>query len=435
MFIEMPKKLGSVSVLIVFSVCLLYIQQMMPSPLLNSIENYYHIYQNDALLNLSVSIIFPSIIVASLYGGTLEIRLGTSALFSLAIFLSTLGLACHLIAGNYYIFLAGRLLFGAGFGLGIPFMGSAIMKWYSGKQRDFMSAVNGMFPFIGTMISFGVSRPLYVIMNGSLRLTLSVWAVPLAVALLTWKLLYLNKKTVQIRTDLVVEKRTKVKGLYRQLIKRKNIRMLCAAFICDFLCYSYLAIILPTYLYEIGGVSESAAGLLAAFAFPAAGIAGVCVGYLMINKTGLRKPALAIGQLVKLLGGATAALGNTVSPAIVVCGVAFFGIGNALWMPAMYIVPTELDEMDSSKVAASFSLISSCGFAVGFVGPVIGGFITNRLMLLSDINDAAQSHVFGLSRSLLIFSFVNLIAFFCILRMTETGAKKEHNKNSAQSGI
>ena len=203
-----------------------------------------------------------------------------------------------------------------------------------------------------------------------------------------------------------------------------NIRMLCYAFICDFLCYSYIAIILPTYLHELGGISKSFAGLLAAFVFPCAGIFGAVFGGVLISKTGLRKPSLAIGQLLKLFGGIIAALGGAISLGMVMFGVVLFGIGNALWMPSMYTVPTELDNMNSTRVAAAFSLISYFGFLVGFVGPVVGGWLTNQLMLFSGISDPVLSHVFGLRWSLFIFSFVNRIALVCVLRMSETGKKK-----------
>jgi len=426
----MPKNKHLASALMIASISVLYIQQMAPSPLLGYIREFFRIYNNDAFLNLSVSIIFPPIIAASLYGSVLEQRIGTKNMFSLAILFTVTGLCVYIVAGRYLVFLVGRFLYGIGFGLSIPFIGSAIMNWYTGKQRYFMNTVNGLFPFIGAVMAFGLMTPIYTLLNGSLRFVFSIWSIPLIIMLFIWESLFEKKKGFIPPATHVACKTVGEKGLYRKLLKRKNIRMLCFAFICDFLCYSYVAIILPTYLHELGGISVSLAGLLAAFVFPGAGIFGAVFGGMLISKTGLRKPSLAIGQLLKLFGGVTAAIGGAISLGMVICGVLLFGIGNALWMPSMYTVPTELDKMNSTRVAASFSLISSFGFLVGFIGPVVGGWLTNQLMLFSCISDPVLSHVFGLRWSLFIFSFVNIIALVCVLRMSETGKKNQKSNMS-----
>ena len=420
----MPRKKRLATITMILSIIILYVQQMSPSPLLGYIGNKYLIYQNDALLNLSVSIIFPSIIAASLFGSIIEQKIGTKALFSLAMIFAASGFAINFTAESYIIFLVGRLLFGGGFGFCIPFFGSAIMNWYTGRQRYFMNTVNGLFPFIGAVMGFGLMTPLYGLLNSSLRFVFGIWAIPLLIIVFVWESLFEKKKGFLPPDGLVARKAVGEKGLYRNLLKRKDIRMLCFAFICDFLCYSYVAIILPTYLHELGGISASLAGLLAAFFFPGIGIFGAVIGGILISKTGLRKPTLAVGQLLKLIGGVLAALGGAISLGMVMCGVALFGVGNALWMPSMYTVPTELDNMNSTRVAAAFSLISSFGFFVGFVGPIVGGWLTNQLMLFSGISDPVLNHVFGLRWSLFIFSLVNIIALVCVLRMSETGEKK-----------
>ena len=420
----MPEKPRTATALMVFSICVLYIQQMAPSPLLGAIGDYYHIIQNDALLNLSVSIIFPSVIAASLFGSVIEQKIGTRALFMLTVVFASLGFAVNFAAGSYLMFLVGRLLYGVGFGFGIPFIGSAIMSWYTGRQRYFMNTVNGLFPFVGAVISFGIMAPLYSLLGGSLKITFGIWAIPLLVVLFVWNSLFQKKKGGHPSDNPPAIEPVRERGLYRKLLKQKNIRMLCAAFICDFLCYSYIAIALPTYLHELSGISESMAGLLAAFVFPAAGILGAVAGGMLISLTGRRKPTLAAGQLLKFFGGVIAAAGSMLSLGVVMFGVVLFGFGNALWMPPMYTVPTELENMNGARVAAAFSIISSFGFAAGFIGPIIGGWLTNQFMLLSGAGNPVLSHVFGLRWSLFIYSFVNVIALICVLRMSETGKKR-----------
>ena len=150
------KKLPLVTALAVPAIGVGYILQMAPSPILGVLREGYGLGGNDALLNLCVSVIYPMTIAASLLGGRLEGRWGTRRLFTWALAFLAGGTLLNFAAVNYALFLAGRVLFSVGFGLAIPFIGSAIMNWYGEKGRARMNTLNGMFPFIGTVISFAL---------------------------------------------------------------------------------------------------------------------------------------------------------------------------------------------------------------------------------------------------------------------------------------
>ena len=122
------KKLPLMTALAVISIGISYILQMAPSPILSVLREGYQLGGNDALLNLCVSIIYPMTIAASLLGGRLESRMGTRRLFTWAQVFLAAGTLLNFAAVNYFLFLAGRVLFSVGFGLAIPFIGSAIMR-------------------------------------------------------------------------------------------------------------------------------------------------------------------------------------------------------------------------------------------------------------------------------------------------------------------
>lgn len=413
------KKLGFISLLFVIGILISYIEQMAPSPLLGILRDHFNVGNNDALLNLSVSIIFPMIIIASIVGGFIEQKAGIKNLFSLSMLFLAIGILMNYVAVNYTIFLLGRALFGIGFGLGIPFIGSAIMKWYTPKQREIMNTINGLFPFVGAVVSFSVLVPIYNIFNDSWKHAIGIWGVAIVIVLVLWNMIFHEKNN---NTSMVTEvQETNEKKLYINLWKRRSIKLICITFACDFFCYSYIAVILPTFLLELGHMTETVAGLWAAIAFPAVGIIGGLVGGIVIAKTGKRRPSMAIGQILKTIGILTATLGAGTSVVFTILGVSIFGFGNALWMPGMYTVPMELEDMNPTRVGAAFALISSCGFVSGFISPIIGGWLTNELMVISGIADPLTNHVFGLQWSLFIFGFINLIGFVCILKMKETG--------------
>lgn len=410
-----PKKLPLVTALAVVSIGIAYILQMAPSPILGVLREGYHLGGNDALLNLCVSIIHPMTICASLLGGRLEGRLGTRRLFTWALAFLAAGTLLNFAAGTYLLFLAGRVLFSVGFGLAIPFIGSAIMNWYGEGGRARMNTLNGMFPFIGTVISFSIMLPLTRALGGSWRVALGIWGVGLLALLALWTAL-VRERDLPAPTLGAPEER----GVYGLLLRHRDIRLLCWIFVLDFFCYSYIVVLLPTFLAEAGGMGENQAGVWAALAFPAVGLAGGALGGLLMSATGMRKPILAAGQVLKLLGILVLTLGIGLSVWLGIAGAAIFGLGNGMWMPVMYAMPMEMEEMTPSRVGAAFALISSCGFAAGFVSPVLGGWLTTALAAAAPAADPVAAHVFGLKWSLFAFGFTNLLSFLISLRLRDT---------------
>jgi len=392
-----------------------YIYQMAPSPVLGQIKDRYGI-GNEALLNLAVSIVHPLTIGASLCGGVLIRRMGLYRMFIWTQVLLAAGILMNLAAGNYMVFLAGRVVYSAGFGLGIPFIGAAITSWYTGNARERMNTLNGMFPFIGTLISFSCLTPLSRQL-GSLCHAFAIWAVPLVVLLLFW-VMGVRRQDIPARPG---EDQAQDKGVYGYLWKKQGIRLLCIIFMMDFFCYSYMVVILPTYLAEAAQMEASAAGLLAAAAFPAIGILGSMAGGILMSVTGRRKPILAAGQVLKLAGVLVLTLCLEHSLMMGIAGIIVFALGNGMWMPVMYTMPMEMDGMDDSRVGAAFAFMSSCGFLMGFISPILGGGLTNTIMGMAPLQDPVLRHVFGLKWSLFLFGFTNIAALVCALRIEETG--------------
>lgn len=406
-----------ITVLIITGILICYINQMTPSPILTILQDKFHLAGNDALLNLCVSIIFPLEVIGGIAGGYIEQKIGVKKLFSVTMIFLAVGLFSNYVAPNYAVFLIGRMLYGIGFGLGIPFIGSVIMKWYNPKQREVMNTVNGFLPFVGTLISFISMVPLYQILGNSWKGAMGIWGIPVILILIVW--VYFLKEP---ETQPDVQKEEKAENnIYFNLLKRKEILLLSLIFMCDFFCYSYIAIIFPTLLFEISHMSETVANLWAAVAFPVTGFLGCVAGGTISAKTEKRKPTLACGQMLKFVGIIVATLGMNISIWFVIVGIAMFGFGTGMWMPVMYNIPMELKNMTVSRVGAAFSLMSSCGFFCGFISPTIGGKLTNFLMTMTSNGNSVARHVFGLRWSLFTFAFLNVIAFVCALAIRETG--------------
>lgn len=136
-----------------------------------------------------------------------------------------------------------------------------------------------------------------------------------------------------------------------------------------------------------------------------------------------RKELLSAGQLVKLAGILVLTLGISRSAWLGIAGAALFGLGNGMWMPAMYSMPMNMPGMTPSRVGAAFALISSCGFVAGFLSPILGGWLTDTLAAISWAESGTAAHAFGLKWSLFLFGFTNLISFVASLLLQEPSAE------------
>ena len=403
--------------LIVLGVGLTYIAQLCVSPILPDIRDGFGL-RSDAVINLAVDIVFPFIVLGCLAGGVLAKKLSLHALFSLVLLVSGCGLLSTLIPGGYVLFLAGRAVFGFGFGLGVPFIGSAIMTWYPADKRERMDTVNGFFPFIGTTVCFLTMAPLAGLW-GSWRGAVAVWGVGMLVLFVCWAAL--------VRPGRIPRYDAADPGggqeSYRALWRRREIRLICITYICDLCCYSYLALILPTFLQESSGLSQSAANVIAAVAFPIAGLLGCLAGGAIMARSGLRKPLLVMGQVLKMAGILIAAPLSGGRFAMIVAGVIVFGLGNSLWMPPVYCVPMDLEGMTPHSVGAAFALMTALGMLAGFVAPTLGGLLTTAFLRgASEVGPAA--HAAALRMSLAVFSLFNVPAILCMALLPETGQRK-----------
>lgn len=422
------KSLPLMTALILFGILISYICQMSPSPFLSAIKADYALTVGDSVLNLSVSIIYPSLILASFWGSELEKRMGTYKMFLCILFLLSLGILFNFFASTFALFLVGRVIFGAGFGFGIPFIGSVIMQLYNERRQQTLNTINALFPFLGTLISFALLIPFSNMLPGGWKAALGIWGLGTILVLLCWALFvrpehfpsYCEKGEAEAGTK-AATKATAEKHLYRNLLKRREILLLCIVFMCDYFCYSYIVTILPTLLMEQCQLSESLASLMAALTFPGVGCIGCLIGGAVSAKGGRRKPPLVLGVALEVLGIFLCTLLADVSPLFVYIGIAAFAFGNGYWLPVLYQIPMDLPDMNPSRVGASFALTSICAFVCGFVSPSIGGWLTDLISAGS-----AASHAYGLRWSLFAFGFVNIIGLVAALLIRETGVSAKH---------
>ncbi|MDL2254409.1 MFS transporter [Ruminococcaceae bacterium OttesenSCG-928-I18] len=401
-------KLSVVTILIVLGIFFLYIAQMNPSAVLTQIMADLSI--NMAQGGMGISIIFVPIIICSLIGPYILAKLGLKNTFIVTLIIGGGGILLYLLANSYMMLLVSRVLYGIGYGLGVPFIGAAIMHWYTPKQQVTMNTINALFPYIANLIVYGLTIPMMELFNGSWKWALAIWGILCFAVLIFWVAMVKNEGPISAE---VAGEVSSDKNVYLNLIKRKEIIILIIAFVCDFISYSVVSGLLPTYYEVEAGYSPEMANNLTLI-FPFAGIAGGLFAFWYMARSGKRKGLLVLGQAMKAVGIALFYFGG--ASALGFIGVGLIGMGNCIWIPAMYQVPLELERMTPTLVGAAFALITSCGFAMGFVAPALAGWMGDN---------------FTLRLAIFLCAFPCLIGMVACLLIRETGPGRK-NKEKTQ---
>ncbi len=405
-----------------------------PAPFIPYFFDFFKLdpIQDMGLINASMSIFLIVTIPFTLIGSALEMKIGTRRLFTLSMLLNTVGilLAFGASNGSYIVFLAGRVIYGAGFGLAIPALGSAIMKWYRPKSRTYMTTLNGLFPLLGALIGYVVFPAVgKVVDNWIFGFGFSGFIV-LAVLILWILAVRKDVDTIDISADeeeyMGVIHPEETGNPIKWAFGTNQVRCLLVAFFCDFMMYMYIATILPSWLMYAGGMDQITATTWAAIAFPVFGVIGVVIGGFLTNALGVRKPIIVFCQCLKLVGIVTACLTvDTLGATGIIIGVALFGLGNGGWMSPLYIVPTETPGTSASGVGAAYAVFNAFGFVAGFIFPIIGGLIAtsfaNSFSASTGIVDTAVLAAYGFKWSTLIFGLIHIVAVIAAVRLKETG--------------
>ena len=430
--------------LIIVGLLISYSHNSSPAPFIPYFFDFFQLdpIQDLGLINASMSVFLIITIPFTFIGTALEMKIGTRKLFTIAMLLNTIGILMVFASsgGSYGAYMAGRVIYGAGFGLAIPALGSAIMKWYRPKRRTFMTTLNGMFPLLGALIGYvvfpavGQSVDNWIFGHGfSGFITLAV--------LIIW-IIAVRKDvdTIDIASDeeeyFQVVHPNEIGNPIKWAFGTNQIRCLIVAFFCDFMMYMYVATILPTWLMYSGGMDEMTATTWAAIAFPAFGVIGVIIGGVLTNVLGKRKPIILFCQCLKLVGILVAALTvDTLGATGIILGIALFGLGNGGWMSPMFVVPTETPGTSASKVGAAYSVFMSFGFAAGFIFPIIGGLLAtsfaNSLTASTGITDTAILGAYGFKWSIFIFGLIHIIAIIAAIALKETGPGRKKKDTAA----
>ncbi|MDR0519023.1 MAG: MFS transporter [Clostridiales Family XIII bacterium] len=419
-----------------------------PAPFIPQMIDFFGLdsVRDQPLINASMSVIFASTVPASLFAAAIESRIGTRVLFTLAMLVTAIGVLMVFIpSDSYTLFLAGRIIYGVGFGFNIPALGSAFMKWFRPKGRQLMVTMNGVLPLLGALVSYaglpiiGAAAGGDGGMSAGWQMGYGFTGFIVVVVFVVWFVgvrKNVDDINIAVEEERILgadssEQGARNENPFKWAFKTNQIKCLLIAFICDFCMYMYIATIMPIWLINAGGMDEITANLWTAIAFPVFGVAGTIIGGVVMNVSGRRKPIIVLCQVIKLVGFIIACMGADSGSVWIIAGIALFGLGNGGWMPPLFLMPTEIRGSDSSKVATSYSILMSSGYIMGLISPILGGALSNGLIDASGITGETMQLAYGLKWSVFYLGLGHIVAIIASLKLKETGAKAgEENRIS-----
>jgi len=367
-----------------------------PSPILEEIMASLKIDMARGGVLMSVIMLIYS---ASTYGMDLvSRRYRANTLFLVGLIVMAAGELLHGTVGGFSAMMACRALLGVGMGILAPVYASLVMENFTEGERPLINTIYAALPYVGSYVVLLVVIPLYKVTDSSWQMTLSLLGLPVIAIAVVWILILKRVKApVPTRED---------RAGIREAASMREVRLLLLADGCDMWGYTFISSFLPTFFRQEAGLSlESAASLTSLF--PIAGIAGCFLGGALMIRLGKRKPftypmhlMIAAGTwLIVLFDGPLRVL-----------GVILAGFGNAAWAPALYTMPMEFEGVTSRMAGAIFCFVFGTGYIAGFLSPLIGGWIGDRV---------------GLGTALILNGFVAVIAAAATFAMKETGPGRD----------
>lgn len=310
-------------------------------------------------------------------------RLGLERTLLIALCLSVVGHVARGLSGSYEMFLGSTAVILAGVGVGNVLLPPLVKRYFPDRIGS-MTALTTALMSVSTALPALVAAPLAA--NVGWRLTLGMWALVSAAALLPWLSLYLRHRREQQALDDSGEARAVPETRIRlnELLRSKVAWAIATIFAVSSLNAYAMFIWLPQILLNTAGLGSMSAGaLLSLYSF-----AGFPAGLLVpVLAARMRNVGILIYVAVGFLGAGM--LGLVLMPATLTwMWVLFAGLGPLLFPLALVLV--NLRTRSHAGAVALSGFTQGVGYTFGSLGPLLvgllhqfsGGWLLPELLLL-----------------------------------------------------
>ena len=302
----------------------------------------------------------------SIPAGMLVGRVGLKKLIGVAWFMAAAP-ALSFLAEGFPTLLAMRMMFGLSLAVLLPAFGPMLMQWFRPRELPLIIGLNLAMATVGMMLSTFVTAPLGEVVGW--KMTLSIYGAVALVGAFLWMRLARVQQPTQSSRHLSV-------GEVWSVLRNRTTLLLALADAGPFAQYTALTTWLPTFYFEVHGMSLSAAGSAVGLA-PLSGVVALILAGVLSMRVVRRRLFLIIpGVVGGLAGFATFLLAGSgaIYPALLL-----LGFGAWFYLPMLHTIPMEVPDAVPERVSLVLATIGALGGVLSFVAPLAVGILTDVL--------------------------------------------------------
>ena len=301
-------------------------------------------------------------------------RYGPKALTSVTLVLGTGALFLQGWAPAFGVLMAGRLAFGITVMARQPARVSLTQQWFAAREIVFVNSVQNLF--FGLVVGGGLVVSPYILaaFGNDWRATLNVFAALFVVLSLSWMILGRERQSLEY-TKQQEPQETRETGVVWGALGFRDLWVQGFGFVGATMSWSAFLAFYPTLMLNTYQLSLQWSGAILALGVFVGGVAGLGLGYVVMNKghgkfilkvLGILMPVTYLGMIM------------TGSIPILVFLTLLNGIAWGFW-PILFTVPFHLPGIRPRQIAVAVSvtmMMSSIGTALG---PLAAGLLQQAL--------------------------------------------------------
>ena len=274
--------------------------------------------------------------------------------------------ALTLLAFDYSILLATRIIFGASFAILLPAMGPLLMYWFRPRELPLINGLCLAVTTLGMSFSTFAAAPMSEALGW--KEALSVFGFVNLAGAAVW--VFLGRVGEHAKSPI----RGLSLGHAWRVMKSRTALLLAAADAGPLAQYTALVAWLPAFYFEVHGISLNRAGTMLSV-LPLAGFVSLLAVGLLTMRVQQRRPFLLVpGIMVGFAGFGSFLLAGS---SLVYVPLLLLGVASWLYVPILMTVPMELPRMPPEQVSLMWAAIMTVGGTLTFVSPLAVGALTD----------------------------------------------------------
>ena len=310
---------------------------------------------------LGVQVLFA--LPASMLIGRVRLKLVITVAL---ILLGTMSLC--ILSDDMFFILCTRVSFGLGVAILFPCTAPLLMAWFAPKELPLVNGLNITALTIGTTLTTVTVVTLSELLDW--QAAVGLFGIIPVVGIGLW----LGFGRVPEESE-AKQGNLSMRNL-RKVLQSRVALLTAFGDAGPFAQYTVLTTWLPTFYFEVHGLSLAAAGIVVGI-LPLMGMIVVPIAAVLSLRFTRRRPILIIsGVLAGIAGFGTFVFAGTpvVYPALILAG-----IGSWLYLPSLMSIPMEQPNARPEEVSAIFAVIMSVGGGMTFLAPLVVGAVADSL--------------------------------------------------------